>query len=158
MSDPITVLIADDHEPLREGLKILLEFEDDIRLLGEARDGVEAVEMARALKPDVVVMDIMMPNMNGLEATRQIKAELGGTNVLIVSAEGDDTGVEQALACGALGFICKHTSLLNVPNAIREVNAGNTFFALTPPEQADGGRREGDEGGALRGRVAKSGI
>ncbi len=151
MPDPIKVLIADDHEPLREGLKILLEFEDDIQLLGEARDGVEAVEMARALKPDVVVMDIMMPNMNGLDATRQIKTELGGTNVLIVSAEGDDTGVEQALACGALGFICKHTSLLNVPNAIREVNAGNTFFALTPPEEA----KEGEQGSGESGEVLR---
>lgn len=152
MPDPITVLIADDHEPLREGLKILLEFEEDIRLVGEARDGAEAVEMAKALKPHVVVMDIMMPNMNGLDATRQIKAELADTNILIVSAEGDDTGVEQALACGALGFICKHTSLLNVPNAIREVNAGNTFFALTPPEEAKGG---GEQGGGERGEVLR---
>ncbi len=147
MADPIKVLIADDHEPLREGLKILLEFEDDLRLVGEARDGAEAVEMAKALRPDVVVMDIMMPNLNGLEATRRIKTELGDTNVLIVSAEGDDTGVEQALACGALGFICKHTSLLNVPHAIREVHAGNTFFALTSPEEAAGG---GDDGRVLR--------
>lgn len=151
MADPITVLIADDHEPLREGLKILLEFEPDIQLLGEAKDGAEAVEMAKALKPDVVVMDIMMPNLNGLEATRRIKSELGETNVLIVSAEGDDTGVEQALACGALGFICKHTSLLNVPHAIREVNAGNTFFALTPPEQAASG---GEQGGVLREKLS----
>jgi Response regulator containing a CheY-like receiver domain and an HTH DNA-binding domain len=152
MPEPIRVLIADDHEPLREGLKILLEFEDDIQLLGEARDGVEAVEMAKSLKPDVVVMDIMMPNMSGLEATRLIKAELGETNVLIVSAEGDDTGVEQALACGALGFICKHTSLLNVPNAIREVNAGNTFFALTPPEEEAAGG--GEQGEVLGGRFS----
>ncbi|HYP15579.1 MAG TPA: response regulator transcription factor [Opitutus sp.] len=134
MTHPITVLIADDHEPLREGLKILLEFEDDLRLLGEAVDGAEAVALARRLRPDVIVMDITMPNRNGLQATRQIREEFPGTQVLIVSAEGDDTGVEQAIACGALGFICKHTSLMNVPNAIREIHAGHTFFAMTPGE------------------------
>jgi DNA-binding NarL/FixJ family response regulator len=139
MPGPITVLIADDHEPLREGLKILLEFEEDIQLLGEAHDGAEAVELAEKLKPDVVVMDIMMPNLNGLDATRKIKGILGDTQVLIVSAEGDDTGVEQALACGASGFICKHTSLLNVPNAIREIHDGNTFFAMTPPNASGAG-------------------
>lgn len=133
MSNPISVLIADDHESLREGLKILLEFEDDIRWVAEAVDGAEAVELAKQHRPDVVVMDITMPNMNGLEATRLIRAALPGTNVLIVSAEGDDTGVEQAVACGALGFICKHTSLMNVPQAIREIFAGNTFFAMSPP-------------------------
>lgn len=132
MADPIKVLIADDHETLREGLTILLEFEPDMQVVGVACDGQEAVELAKQLRPDVVVMDISMPNMNGLEATRQIRAALPEANVLIVSAEGDDTGVEQALGCGALGFICKHTSLMNVPNALREIHRGNTFFALTP--------------------------
>lgn len=132
MPAPITVLIADDHETMREGLKILLEFEDDIRLVAEARDGEEAVELAKRYQPDVVVMDITMPRLNGLEATRQIREALPHTNVLMISAEDDDTGVEQALACGALGFICKHTSLMNVPHAIREVEAGNPFFAMTP--------------------------
>ncbi len=134
MADPIKVLIADDHETLREGLTILLEFEPDMQVVGVARDGQEAVDLAKQLQPDVVVMDISMPNMNGLEATRQIRAALPGANVLIVSAEGDDTGVEQAMGCGALGFICKHTSLMNVPNALREIHQGNAFFALTPRE------------------------
>lgn len=131
---PITVILADDHEPVREGLKILLEFESDIEVLAEARDGLEAVELARKHRPDVVVMDITMPNLNGLQATRQIREMLPDTEVLIVSAEDDDTGVEQAMGCGALGFICKHTSLMNVPGAIREIFAGNPFFAMTPPE------------------------
>jgi DNA-binding NarL/FixJ family response regulator len=141
MPVPITVLIADDHETLREGLTILLEFETDLRVVAVANDGREAVELAKEHRPDVIVMDITMPHMNGLEATRQIRAALPGTNVLIVSAEGDDTGVEQAIACGALGFICKHTSLMNVPNAIREIHEGNVFFAMTP-QPSDAGANE----------------
>lgn len=135
-SDPIKVVIADDHDVLREGLKILLEFEEDIQLVGEARDGVEAVEVALAQRPDVVVMDITMPNRNGLEATKQIRDQLPDTNVLIVSAADDDAGIEQAVECGAVGYICKHTSLMNVPNAIREIFEGRPFFALTPPEKS----------------------
>lgn len=108
-------------------------------VVAEAHDGAEAVELAKVHRPDVVVMDISMPTLNGLDATRQIKELLPETNVLIVSAEGDDTGIEQAIACGALGFICKHTSLMNVPNAIREIDNGNTFFAMTPPEWMAGG-------------------
>ncbi len=132
MADPIKVLIADDHETLREGLSILLEFEPDMQVVGFACDGQEAVDSAKRLQPDVVVMDIAMPNMNGLEATQRIRALRPETQVLIVSAEGDDTGVEQAMGCGALGFICKHTSLMNVPHALREIYRGNAFFALTP--------------------------
>lgn len=131
MTAPITVLIADDHEPVREGLAILLEFEADLQVVGQARDGVEAVEEARLHQPDVVVMDITMPRLNGIEATRQIRALRPDTQVLMISAEDDDTGVEQALACGALGFICKHTSLMNVPQAIREIHVGHPFFAIT---------------------------
>lgn len=141
MPVPITVLIADDHETLREGLTILLDFETDMKVVAVASDGQEAVELAKRYRPDIVVMDISMPTMNGLEATRQIRAALPATNVLIVSAEGDDTGVEQAMGCGALGFICKHTSLMNVPNAIREIYQGNVFFAMTP-EPSDAGANE----------------
>jgi DNA-binding NarL/FixJ family response regulator len=80
MTAPITVLIADDHEPVREGLKILLEFEDDLQVVGEARDGVEALDGAKLHQPDVVVMDITMPRLNGLEATRQIRESLPSTS------------------------------------------------------------------------------
>ncbi|ACB77804.1 response regulator [Opitutus terrae] len=137
MPAPIRVLIADDHDSLREGLSILLEFEEDIQVVAEARDGREAVEQALIHRPDVVVMDITMPRLDGLQATRQIRQMLLETHVLMISAEDDNTGVEQAIACGALGFICKHTSLMNVPNAIREVDAGNTFFAMTPRRATD---------------------
>jgi DNA-binding NarL/FixJ family response regulator len=130
-SDPITVLLADDHDLVREGLRILLEFEDGIEIVADARDGVEAVELAMLHRPDVVVMDLTMPNMNGIEATRQILALLPHTKLLIVSAEGDKDRIEESLAVGAVGYISKESSLMEVPTAIREISQGKTFICLT---------------------------
>jgi DNA-binding NarL/FixJ family response regulator len=127
----ITVLLADDHDLVREGLKILLDFEDDIEIVADARDGVEAVALAKQFRPDVVVMDLTMPNMNGIEATRQILASLPETKLLIVSAEGDKDRIEESLAVGAVGYISKESSLMEVPTAIREISQGRTFICLT---------------------------
>jgi DNA-binding NarL/FixJ family response regulator len=127
----ITVLLADDHDLVREGLKILLDFEDDIEIVADARDGVEAVALAKQFRPDVVVMDLTMPNMNGIEATRQILAALPETKLLIVSAEGDKDRIEESLAVGAVGYISKESSLMEVPTAIREISQGRTFICLT---------------------------
>ena len=127
----ISVLLADDHDLVREGLKILLDFEDDIEIVADARDGVEAVALAKQFRPDVVVMDLTMPNMNGIEATRQILAALPETKLLIVSAEGDKDRIEESLAVGAVGYISKESSLMEVPTAIREISQGRTFICLT---------------------------
>ncbi|HTO04882.1 MAG TPA: response regulator transcription factor [Opitutus sp.] len=129
--DPITVLLADDHDLVREGLKILLDFEEGIEIVADARDGVEAVEMAILHHPDVVVMDLTMPNMNGIEATKKILAILPNTKLLIVSAEGDKDRIEESLASGAVGYISKESSLMEVPTAIREISQGKTFICLT---------------------------
>ena len=94
----ITVLLAEDHMIVREGFRKLLGAENDIEIVGEAQDGRQAVALARKLRPDVVVMDIAMPLLNGLEATRQILKSLPGTRILILSAHGDDEYVEQAIA------------------------------------------------------------
>lgn len=126
----ITVLIADDHAILRKGLKLLLEFEEGIVVAGEAADGREAVRLARKLKPDVVIMDIAMPLLGGIEATRQIRRELPATQVLVVSATPDEDQVREALGAGAGAFVAKHTSLANVPVAVREIFAGNTFVGV----------------------------
>ena len=128
---PITVLLADDHDLVREGLKILLDFEEGIEIVADARDGVEAVELAKLHRPEVVVMDLTMPNMNGIEATRQILAILPETKLLIVSAEGDKDRIEESLAAGAVGYISKESSLMEVPTAIREISQGKTFICLT---------------------------
>jgi DNA-binding NarL/FixJ family response regulator len=125
----ITVLLADDHIIVREGFKALLKHEKDLEVIGEAESGREAVALVKSLRPDVIVMDIAMPLLNGLEATRQIRAAVPETKVLILSAHSDDAYVEQMMGLGAAGFLLKQTSSHNLGTAIREVHKGNTFFS-----------------------------
>src|ERR1017187_2737149 len=105
----ITVLLAEDHQIVREGFRSLLEHEHDIEVVGEAETGRQAVQLTRKLRPAVVVMDIAMPLLNGLEATRQIRKEFPETKVLILSAHSDDAYVEQVAVLGAAGFLLKQT-------------------------------------------------
>jgi DNA-binding NarL/FixJ family response regulator len=125
----ITVLLADDHMIVREGIRALLEVEDDIEVVGEAQTGRQAVQLTKRLRPDVVVMDIGMPLLNGLEATRQILKAVRATRVLILSAHGDDEYIRQAVMLGAAGYLIKETSGTLLSKAIREVEKGNTFFS-----------------------------
>jgi DNA-binding NarL/FixJ family response regulator len=125
----ITVLLAEDHQIVREGFRSLLEHEHDIEVVGEAETGRQAVQLTRKLRPAVVVMDIAMPLLNGLEATRQIRKEFPETKVLILSAHSDDAYVEQVAVLGAAGFLLKQTSSHELATAIREVQKGNTFFS-----------------------------
>ena len=127
--NPITVLLAEDHMIVREGLVALLNLEDDIEVVGEAANGRLAVEMTRKLCPNVVVMDIAMPLLNGLEATRQILEELPSTKVLILSAHCDDAYVAHFLELGAAGYLIKQTAANILPKAIREVSKGKSFFS-----------------------------
>jgi DNA-binding NarL/FixJ family response regulator len=125
----ITVLLAEDHMIVREGLLALLKRETDIEVIGEAENGRQAVALAATLCPDVVVMDIAMPLLNGLEATRQILHAVPTTKVLVLSAHGDDAYVEQAMALGAAGFLIKQTASHVLPVAIREICKGRPFFS-----------------------------
>lgn len=125
----ITVLLAEDHMIVREGFRKLLESDNGVRVIGEAETGREAVQMTAKLRPDVVVMDIAMPLLNGLEATRRILKTLPGTRVLILSAHSDDMYVERAIGMGASGFLIKQTSSHMLSKAIREVHKGKTFFS-----------------------------
>src|SRR5512134_3787072 len=127
----ITVLLAADHNIVREGFRSLLKHERDIEVVGEAETGRQAVQLTRKLRPAVVVMDIAMPLLNGLEATRQIREGFPDTKVLILSAHSDDAYVEQVAALGAAGFLLKQTSSHVLANAIREVQKGNTYYS--PP-------------------------
>ena len=125
----ITVLLAEDHQIVREGFRSLLEHEADIEVVGEAETGRQAVQLTRKLRPAVVVMDIAMPLLNGLEATRQIRKDFPDTKVLILSAHSDEPYVEQVALLGAAGFLLKQTSSHALATAIREVQKGNTFFS-----------------------------
>ena len=125
----ITVLLAEDHMVVREGLRRLLEAESDIEVVGEAATGRQAVAMTRKLRPAVVIMDIAMPLLNGVEATRQIRQAVPDTKVLILSAHSDDAYVERVTALGAAGYLIKQTSAHFLSEAIREVHKGSTFFS-----------------------------
>jgi DNA-binding NarL/FixJ family response regulator len=125
----ITVLLADDHTIVREGLRSMLETETDIEVVGEADNGRQAVQLAKQLLPAVVVMDVAMPRLNGLEATRQIVNSVPAAKVLILSAHGDDEYIEQVILAGAVGYLIKQTSAHVLSEAIREVHQGNTFFS-----------------------------
>jgi NarL family two-component system response regulator LiaR len=120
----IRVLIADDHAIVRNGIRALLETEDDILVAGEAGDGVEAVAQAAALQPDVVLMDLMMPKQDGVEATRQIVARGGGTRILVLTSFVADDKVYPAIKAGALGFLLKDTGPGELVNTIRQVHLG----------------------------------
>lgn len=126
---PIRVLLAEDHTVVREGLRALLDAEGDIQVVGEAETGRQAVVQARKLRPDVVVVDIAMPLLNGLEATRQILKAQPGARVLILSAHGDDAYVEQAQALGAAGYLLKQTSAQVLAQAVREAHQGHVYYS-----------------------------
>jgi len=124
----IAVLLAEDHAIVRQGLHLLVEAAGDIKIVGEAKTGREAVQMTRELQPEIVVMDIAMPLLNGLEATRQILKAFPKMKVLILSAHSDSEYVEQAVKAGALGFLVKQSSGDVLAKAIRELHLGKTFF------------------------------
>lgn len=124
----ITVVLAEDHMVVREGFRKMLELEADLQIVGEAADGRQAVALVKKLLPAVVLMDIAMPLLNGLEATRQLLMAVPTTKVIILSAHSDDAYVKKATESGALGFLLKQTSAHEVCRAIREVHKGKTFF------------------------------
>jgi DNA-binding NarL/FixJ family response regulator len=133
----ITVLLAEDHTIVREGFRKMLELEDDLQIVGEARDGREAVAMIKKLRPAVVLMDIAMPLLNGLEATRQVLKAVPTTKVVMLSAHSDDAYVQNASESGAVGFLLKQTSAHDVCRAIREVQEGKTFFSPSISKRQD---------------------
>lgn len=133
-SKNITVLLVEDHLHCRVALKHLLESSDDIKIIGEAKDGREAVRLTKSLLPEVVVMDISMPLLNGIEATRQIIENLPKSRVLILSAHSEVEYIEQAMMCGASGYLIKQSSTHMLAEAVREVGMGNSFFCSPVPK------------------------
>jgi len=148
----ITVLLAEDHKIVREGLRSLLEHEGDIEVVGEAGTGREAVQLTRKLLPAVVVMDIAMPLLNGLEATRQIRKDFPNTKIIVLSAHGDEVYVEQVTTLGAAGFLLKQTSSHILAKAIREVQKGNTFYCTPISRHLKAGDQRSFDRAGRRGK------
>jgi DNA-binding NarL/FixJ family response regulator len=138
----ITVLLAEDHMVVREGFRKMLELEHDFKVVGEAQDGRQAVALTKKLRPEVVLMDIAMPLLNGLEATRQIRKDLPNAKVLMLSAHSDDAYVANAIKSGARGFLLKQTSAHEVCRAVREVQTGKTFFSPSISKRLDHIKRQ----------------
>ena len=124
MSDDIRILIADDHAVVREGLRALIDTEPGMELAGEAADGEETVKRAQALRPDVILMDLVMPHKDGIEAIGEIKQENPDTRILVLTSFAEDEKVFAAIKAGALGYLLKDASPQELLKAIREVHRG----------------------------------
>jgi len=125
----ITVVLVDDHTVVREGLRALLANEPDIEVVGEAPDGRRALALVKQSQPDVVVMDVAMPLLNGMDATRQILRISRSTGVLVLSSYTDEECIDQLLKVGAAGYLSKQSAANDLPKAIREVRRGNRYFS-----------------------------
>ncbi|HET7219059.1 MAG TPA: response regulator transcription factor [Vicinamibacterales bacterium] len=152
-SDPLRVLLADDHVTVRHGLKLLIDGQPDMKVVAEASDGADAVQRALAIKPDVVVMDISMPGMNGLVATRTLKQEQPELAVITLTRHGDDAYLQELLRAGVSGYVLKQSAPSELLQAIRVAAAGGQYLdsTLTPRVTAGFLAREGR-------RVGKAGA
>jgi two-component system NarL family response regulator len=130
---PLRVLIVDDHELFRRGLDLVLQAEPDLHVVGEAADGVEAIERAAELQPDVVLMDVRMPGLGGIEATRRIRAAQPATRVVMLTSSEDDEDLFASVRAGASGYLLKEVSIDEVADAVRAVARGQ---ALVTPSMA----------------------
>jgi DNA-binding NarL/FixJ family response regulator len=135
---PVNILLVDDHTIVREGLRKLLDLSPDLAVVGEAQDGNQAIFLAKSLQPAVILMDISMPRLNGLEATRNILKDQPAIQIIILSAHSDDAYVRQAFAVGARGFLQKQTSAHEICRAIRKVMSGESFFSRRVDRPRDG--------------------
>jgi DNA-binding NarL/FixJ family response regulator len=148
MAEPITVLLVDDHALVRRGFRRILEDEAHIKVVGEAGDGPEAIQRVRQLKPKVVLMDLAMPGMNGLDATRKISATSPESSVLLLSMHSEDIWMRRAAEAGARGYILKNADDLDLGSAIKRVAAGELLF----DDQLPGSRLKGERGCKLSPR------
>lgn len=126
---PVTIILVDDHPIVRQGLRHLLDDEPDFKVLGEAGDGVEALLLVERLKPDILIVDMMMPGLNGLEVLRQIKKISPRTRTIVLSMQSAEAYVIEAVKNGAAGYVLKETGPSELVDALREVNRGNQYFS-----------------------------
>ena len=126
-----TIVLADDHHIVRQGLRALLESEPSFRLVGETGDGLQAVRLVERLQPNVLITDVIMPGLNGLEVTRQALKAVPHTRVIVLSMHSNDAYVVEALKNGALGYVLKDSQASDLVLAVKEVSAGRRY--LSPP-------------------------
>jgi len=131
-----TIVLADDHEIMREGLRLLLEKESDFRVIGEAGEGLQAVRLAESHRPDVLVVDMVMSGLNGIEVTRRVRKCSPETKVVILSMYGTEGYVVEALRAGVLGYVLKEASGKELVHAVREALSGRRYLSKTLSEQA----------------------
>ncbi len=151
----IKVVIAEDHDVVRQGLKILIKSDPDLVVAGEAADGKRAVEITQAVNADVVVMDLAMPRLNGLEATKEIIRKMPASKVLVLSSYGDDESVTSLMDAGAMGYITKHSASVDLLQAIRQVNGGKVYLSPRIAERWKRKERSAFLAGATRSRPAR---
>jgi DNA-binding NarL/FixJ family response regulator len=149
----LRIVLVDDHKLMREGLRMVLDREENLEVVGEADDGLAALNVSRQLRPDVVVMDISMPGVNGLKATEMLKMELPATKVLILTRHTDRSHVEQLLASGASGYVLKQSSSEELVRAIRRVSAGRSYLDPAVTEQVVGSIAAGAPRGTLAAKT-----
>lgn len=125
----ISVMLVDDHAVIRQGLAVLLNAQEDIVVVAHASDGVQAVAMARRKKPEIVLTELMLPHLDGVEATRQILEEVPGIKVIMLTCHADPDSVRRSIEAGAAGFLVKAGAVKDVISAIREVHRGYAFFS-----------------------------
>jgi two-component system, NarL family, response regulator NreC len=151
----MTILLVDDHEIVRSGLRALIEKNPEMQVLAEAGDGRTAVRLAKELRPDIVLMDVSMPDMNGVEATRQIREAVPTTKVLVMSMHSDRRFVEALLKAGANGYLTKNTSWIELTSALLAVKANHAYISTQVSDALVEGfvsHRSGD------GEAAGSGV
>jgi DNA-binding NarL/FixJ family response regulator len=143
----ISVLIVDDHQMMRDALVNILERHKDIKVVGQASDGREGAEIAEKLKPDVVTLDVAMPNLNGLDAARHIRRKSATTRIIMLTAYEDDLYIQHALEAGVDGYVTKHSAAETLAKAVREVAKGDKAYSpnvkrrIPQYEKSDGGRK-----------------
>lgn len=129
--DEITIVLADDHHIVRQGIRALLKYEPDFRIVGEAENGLQAVEMVKQLNPKVLILDLMMPGINGIEVTYRVKKHSPETNIIILSMYSNEAYIIETLRKGASGYVLKESTGRVLVQAMREVIAGRRY--LSPP-------------------------
>jgi len=161
MSEKIRILIAEDHQTVREGIKLLVNNQPDMEVIGEAGDGDIAIKMAQELKPDLVLMDISMPSLNGLKATKRLRSMQPNIKIITLTRHTDDGYLQQLISAGSNGYVLKQSAPTELINAIRTIAAGNSYLDPSLTRKVMGGyvnraaSLRGDGKGELTDREAE---